>query len=139
MNVLRLRGKRQDMDKLKFIDNATVGYIIVIDSYDAIYGKLRLTVLYLKDDYKFTKTHGLAKIFNTEQEAKLCLLDRFHYHHANIGIQEIDAHTKISIQKHKLRYKAKELFKLPVNTPAKILADRFEDANMLEEANLLRT
>lgn len=39
---------------------------------------------------------------------------------------------------HQLRLRAKELFKLKATTPALILADKYDEAEMPEEAKLLR-
>lgn len=43
-----------------------------------------------------------------------------------------------SIEKHKLKVRGAQVFNLPVNTPARYMADRFEDEGMTAEATVLR-
>lgn len=45
----------------------------------------------------------------------------------------------LRIRKHKLKVRGKGLFSLPINTPAGIFADAYEDAGMSEEAGVLRS
>ncbi len=43
------------------------------------------------------------------------------------------------IQKHQLKKRAKVLYGLRVNSPTAIIADRYEDEGMMQEASLLRS
>lgn len=96
--------------------------------YLSIYGRLHASEL-------------LAKLFDTNLEAeKACQ----QYKRKNPGTfvwvvpVRFSDRELLSILKHQLKLRAKGLFNLSARTPAGIVADRYEDAMMGEEATLLR-
>ncbi len=56
-----------------------------------------------------------------------------------VGADLLLTEEVILIQKHQLKKRAKALFGLRVNSPIAVIADRYEDMGMIEEASLLRS
>lgn len=100
------------------------------------------TVNYMCENANLTSHVSKAQMFGTRKEAVARL-------HDVLGAQEISGpagwevveanqeqvamHTRLQ-----LRIKARSLFGIRGNVPLGILADRYEDEGMLEEAGLLR-
>lgn len=95
---------------------------------------------YLTDDDKEHRSAVYARVF-TDREEALTVGSRVSI--TNDGrvtwcITKIGPGAALSIAKHKLKVRGKRLFSLPVNTPAKIFADLYEENGMTAEADLLR-
>lgn len=56
----------------------------------------------------------------------------------NVAMEQLSDKELLRIYQHRMKRKAKELFKLAATSPKWLLADRFEEEGMLEEAELLR-
>jgi hypothetical protein len=98
----------------------------------------RAIIYWFTDDGKWARSRHLAHLFTQRGQAQLAVYNLPGIYKQDAFIEEIHGRVLSRIKKGMAKHKAKKLFRLPANTPANILADRFEEEGMLEEANLLR-
>ncbi len=82
-----------------------------------------------------------ATLFENRETARTALdnCDDTDKYQLVLGVRVVHPSVVLSIRKHTLRKRAKELWGLRVNSPIGIIADRYEDAGMMESAKLLRS
>ncbi len=107
-------------------------------------GPTRLTDAYLGDDGPYVNLPS-ARTFDNKEDADIAAMwldseedPQPPEEHTEWVAVELNSNDIDVILRHRLKQRARELFNLPYNTPALVLADRYGDAGMEEEAMILR-
>lgn len=79
-----------------------------------------------------------ALLFDNLYDARQATADMYNDYGQRWYMQPLYHEEALGIKKHQLCVKAEGLFSLPLGTPDGIVADRYEDAGMVEEAGTLR-
>jgi hypothetical protein len=98
----------------------------------------RVTTYYLDDDGKWVRSPYAAKLFKTYAEADRAARGLKGPYSYLAEYEIVEGNELWYARRAKLKHQAKKLFGLPVNIPAYLVADRYEEEGMLEEAAMLR-
>jgi hypothetical protein len=98
----------------------------------------RVTTYYLDDDGKWVRSPYAAKLFKTFPETDQAIRELKGDYRTQADREPVKGRQLWYARKAKLKHQAKKLFRLPVNIPACLVADRYEEEGMLEEAAVLR-
>jgi hypothetical protein len=93
---------------------------------------------WLTEDKKWTRSRFAAEIFPSYQAAKGAIEKITGGIKSYAVCEPVTGNTLLRIRKSKAKHKARKLFGLPLTTPDYMLADRFEEEGIMEEASLFR-